>query len=192
MARERGGARDPRTCAGDCERASRQGRCTDPSPRPEADLTSTPIPPTAGKLQCAVSECCRSAGGRCLFRHGARVRPDRRMPETNAPGRGGSLARPCPRSQRRHDQCHGQERVARSLAELELIDEYQIVVQPFVAGAGPTLSECLPTNSRLRRVGQIELDSGDVASRYQPASPPPPGRGIGSTNSRSVSAQSLR
>ena len=55
-----------------------------------------------------------------------------------------------------------------ALAELGLIDEYEIVVHPRIAGHGPTLFAGLSSLVDLKLVGQIELDSGAVALRYEP------------------------
>jgi dihydrofolate reductase len=56
-----------------------------------------------------------------------------------------------------------------ALAELGLIDEYEFVVQPVVAGHGPTLFAGLSEPLELELVGRQELGSGMVALRYQPA-----------------------
>ena len=56
----------------------------------------------------------------------------------------------------------------RALAELGLIDEYQVVVHPRVAGHGPTLFAGLPAHLDLRLVDRLELTSGAVAMRYEP------------------------
>ncbi|MBK5223557.1 MAG: dihydrofolate reductase family protein [Acidimicrobiia bacterium] len=55
-----------------------------------------------------------------------------------------------------------------ALAELGLIDEYEFVVQPVVAGHGPTLFAGLSERLDLQLVGRHELASGAVALRYQP------------------------
>jgi dihydrofolate reductase len=57
----------------------------------------------------------------------------------------------------------------RALAELGLIDEYEIVVHPRFAGHGPTLFAGLSKYIDLKLVGQQDLGSGAVALRYQPA-----------------------
>jgi dihydrofolate reductase len=54
------------------------------------------------------------------------------------------------------------------LAELGLIDEYEFVVQPRIAGHGPTLFEGLSKHVDLKLVGQLEFASGAVAMRYEP------------------------
>jgi dihydrofolate reductase len=56
----------------------------------------------------------------------------------------------------------------RTLAELGLIDEYEFVVQPRLAGHGPTLFAGLSKPVDLRLVGRLELGSGAVAMRYEP------------------------
>jgi hypothetical protein len=50
-----------------------------------------------------------------------------------------------------------------------LIDEYEFVVQPIVAGHGPTLLAGLRERLELKLVGRQELRSGAVALRYQPS-----------------------
>lgn len=55
-----------------------------------------------------------------------------------------------------------------ALAELGLIDEYEFVVQPRLAGHGPYLFAGLPKHIDLKLVGRQELGSGAVAMRYEP------------------------
>jgi dihydrofolate reductase len=55
-----------------------------------------------------------------------------------------------------------------ALAELGLIDEYEFVVHPRLAGHGPTLFAGLSTHLDLKLVGQLEFGSGAVAMRYEP------------------------
>jgi dihydrofolate reductase len=55
-----------------------------------------------------------------------------------------------------------------ALAELDLIDEYEFVVQPKVAGHGPTLLAGLPEHIDLKLVSRLEFGSGAVAMRYEP------------------------
>jgi len=55
-----------------------------------------------------------------------------------------------------------------ALAELGLIDEYEFVVQPIVAGHGPTLFAGLATRIDLKLVSRLEFGSGAVAMRYEP------------------------
>ncbi|PWC03056.1 dihydrofolate reductase family protein [Agromyces badenianii] len=57
-----------------------------------------------------------------------------------------------------------------ALAELGLIDEYEFVVQPRVAGHGPTLLAGLSKPLSLTLVGREEFSSGAVAMRYRPRS----------------------
>ena len=56
-----------------------------------------------------------------------------------------------------------------ALAALGLIDEYEFVVHPRVAGHGPTLLAGLPQRIDLKLVDKVEFASGAVASRYVPA-----------------------
>ena len=55
-----------------------------------------------------------------------------------------------------------------ALAELGLIDEYEFVVQPRLAGHGPTLFAGLSKHVDLHLVGRQEFVSGAVAMRYEP------------------------
>jgi dihydrofolate reductase len=55
-----------------------------------------------------------------------------------------------------------------ALAELGLIDEYEFVVHPRLAGHGPTLFAGLSKRVDLRLVGRLEFGSGAVAMRYEP------------------------
>jgi len=55
-----------------------------------------------------------------------------------------------------------------ALAELGLIDEYEFVVQPRLAGHGPTLFAGLSKPIDLKLVSRLELGSGAVAMRYEP------------------------
>lgn len=55
-----------------------------------------------------------------------------------------------------------------ALAELGLIDEYEFIVHPRLAGHGPTLFSGLSRPLDLEPVGRLELASGAVATRYQP------------------------
>jgi dihydrofolate reductase len=54
------------------------------------------------------------------------------------------------------------------LAELGLIDEYEFVVHPRLAGHGPTLFAGLSRLVDLKLVGRLELGSSAVAMRYVP------------------------
>jgi dihydrofolate reductase len=55
-----------------------------------------------------------------------------------------------------------------ALAELGLIDEYEFVVQPRLAGHGPTLFAGLSKRVDLKLVSRLEFRSGAVAMRYEP------------------------
>jgi len=55
-----------------------------------------------------------------------------------------------------------------ALAELGLIDEYEFVVQPRLAGHGPTLFAGLSKHIDLKLVSRLEFGSGAVAMRYEP------------------------
>ncbi len=55
-----------------------------------------------------------------------------------------------------------------ALAELGLIDEYEFVVQPRLAGHGPTLFAGLSKHIDLKLVRRLEFGSGAVAMRYEP------------------------
>ncbi|HJP65688.1 MAG TPA: dihydrofolate reductase family protein [Actinomycetota bacterium] len=54
-----------------------------------------------------------------------------------------------------------------ALAELGLIDEYELVVHPRIAGHGPTLFAGLSKPVDLKLVGRLELGSGAVAMQYE-------------------------
>ena len=56
-----------------------------------------------------------------------------------------------------------------ALADLGLIDEYEFVVHPVVAGHGPTLFAGLSEPLDLKLVGRVEFGSGAVALRYEPS-----------------------
>jgi dihydrofolate reductase len=56
-----------------------------------------------------------------------------------------------------------------ALAELGLIDEYEFVVHPRIAGHGPTLFAGLSTPLDLKLVSRLDLGSGAVALRYEPS-----------------------
>jgi len=55
-----------------------------------------------------------------------------------------------------------------ALAELGLIDEYEFVVHPRLAGHGPTLFAGLSKHVDLKLVSRLEFGSGAVAIRYEP------------------------
>jgi dihydrofolate reductase len=54
-----------------------------------------------------------------------------------------------------------------ALAERGLIDEYEFVVHPRVAGHGPTVLAGLTKYVDLKLVGRREFGSGAVALRYE-------------------------
>lgn len=56
----------------------------------------------------------------------------------------------------------------RALADLGLIDEYAFLVQPVLAGHGPTLLAGLRERIPLEQVDRHEFGSGAVALRYRP------------------------
>jgi dihydrofolate reductase len=55
-----------------------------------------------------------------------------------------------------------------ALAELGLIDEYEFVMHPRLAGHGPTLFAGLSKHVDLKLVSRLEFGSGAVALRYKP------------------------
>ena len=55
-----------------------------------------------------------------------------------------------------------------ALADLGLIDEYEFVVQPVLAGHGPTLLAGLRERIQLALEDRHEFRSGAVALRYRP------------------------
>jgi dihydrofolate reductase len=62
----------------------------------------------------------------------------------------------------------GGVRLPLALAELGLIDEYELVVHPRIAGHGPTLFAGLSKRIDLKLVSRLEFGSGTVALRYEP------------------------
>lgn len=60
----------------------------------------------------------------------------------------------------------GGVQLPQALAELGLIDEYEFVVHPRIAGYGPTLFAGLSKPIDLQLVGRQEFGSGAVAMRY--------------------------
>ncbi len=62
----------------------------------------------------------------------------------------------------------GGVKLALALAELGLIDEYEFVVHPRLAGHGPTLFAGLSKHVDLSLVSRLEFGSGAVALRYEP------------------------
>jgi dihydrofolate reductase len=55
-----------------------------------------------------------------------------------------------------------------ALTELGLIDEYEFMVQPRLAGHGPALFAGLSKHIDLKLVSRLEFASGAVAMRYEP------------------------
>jgi dihydrofolate reductase len=62
----------------------------------------------------------------------------------------------------------GGVKLPQALAELGLIDEYEFVVHPRLAGHGPTLFAGLSKYIDLKLVSRREFGSGAVAMRYEP------------------------
>src|SRR5690348_10231886 len=62
----------------------------------------------------------------------------------------------------------GGVKLLQALAELGLIDEYEFVVHPRLAGHGPTLFAGLSKPVELKLVSRLEFGSGVVAMRYEP------------------------
>jgi dihydrofolate reductase len=61
----------------------------------------------------------------------------------------------------------GGVQIALALTELGLIDEYELVVHPRLAGHGPTLFAGLSKPVDLNLVSRLEFRSGAVAMRYE-------------------------
>ena len=68
----------------------------------------------------------------------------------------------------------GGVRLPLALAEAGLIDEYEFLILPVIAGHGPTLLAGLQERLSLELVDRQQFDSGAVALRYRSA---PPHRG---------------
>jgi len=65
----------------------------------------------------------------------------------------------------------GSGKLATELDRLDLIDEYQLLVQPRIVGHGPTLYQTgLPSTRRLELVSATPLRCGAVAMHYRRAS----------------------
>jgi len=62
----------------------------------------------------------------------------------------------------------GGVKLPQALAEMGLIDEYEFVVHPRIAGHGPTLFAGLPKPVDLKLVSRHEFASGAVVLRYVP------------------------
>jgi dihydrofolate reductase len=65
----------------------------------------------------------------------------------------------------------GGVKLPQALAELGLIDEYEFVVHPRLAGHGPTLFAGLAQCVELKLVSRLKFGSGAVVMRYEPRSP---------------------
>ena len=61
----------------------------------------------------------------------------------------------------------GGVQLAFALTEMELIDEYEIIVHPRIVGHGPTLFAGLSRMVDLKLVSRVEFGSGAVALRYE-------------------------
>jgi dihydrofolate reductase len=59
-------------------------------------------------------------------------------------------------------------KLAMALTELGLIDEYEFMVHPRLAGHGPTLFAGLSKHVDLQLVSRQEFGSGAVVLRYEP------------------------
>ncbi len=64
---------------------------------------------------------------------------------------------------------HGGVRTVQALARLNLIDEYQLVVNPVAQGGGGPLFKDLPNDLKLQLIEVVELKAGAVFIRYRPA-----------------------
>ena len=62
----------------------------------------------------------------------------------------------------------GGVKLARSLTELGLIDEFEFIVHPRLAGHGPALFAGLSKHVDFKLVSRREFGSGAVAMRYEP------------------------
>jgi riboflavin biosynthesis pyrimidine reductase len=61
----------------------------------------------------------------------------------------------------------GSGKLATELDRLNLIDEYKFLVQPWIAGHGPTLYQSgLPSTQRLELVSSTPLHNGAIAMHY--------------------------
>ena len=59
-------------------------------------------------------------------------------------------------------------KLAQALAELGLIDEYEFIVHPRLAGHGPTVFAGLSKHVDLKLASRSELNSGALVLRYEP------------------------
>ncbi len=63
----------------------------------------------------------------------------------------------------------GSGTIVSQLAQENLIDQYQLIVNPIVLGAGRTLFEGMKTQLRLKRVQSRTFKNGNVLLTYEPA-----------------------
>jgi len=68
----------------------------------------------------------------------------------------------------------GGVRLPLTLVQLGLVDEFEFVVHPAVAGRGPRLLDGLPAPLPLTLMGRTDYASGAVALRYAAGPPPAP------------------
>ncbi len=69
---------------------------------------------------------------------------------------------------RRKDLRKSAQSVDENSRRLGFIYEYEFVMQPRIAGHGPTLFAGLSRRVELKLVSRLEFGSGAVALRYQP------------------------
>jgi dihydrofolate reductase len=62
----------------------------------------------------------------------------------------------------------GGTKLAQALTELGLIDEYEFIVHPRLAGHGPTLFSGLSKPVDLKLISRVEFGSGAMVLRYEP------------------------
>jgi dihydrofolate reductase len=75
-----------------------------------------------------------------------------------------------PKSERGDDMViYGSGTVVQALSELDAIDEYRLVVNPVVLGAGRSLFDGLAERRNLRLIESVSWPSGCVALTYRPA-----------------------
>lgn len=81
----------------------------------------------------------------------------------------GDLGEAVRRLKEEHGQLYvGGVTLPTALADLGLIDEYEFLVQPVLAGHGPTLLAGLAERIQLEPLDRQELPSGSVAARFRP------------------------
>lgn len=59
-------------------------------------------------------------------------------------------------------------KIALPLAEMDLIDQYEFVIHPRLAGHGPSLFAGLSKYVDLKLINRREFSSGAVSLRYEP------------------------